>query len=86
VGILAARLREVLDVNVTREVGQIGVPILYLAASQDLLVRGVSVRLIQRYAQSVRLITLDAPHLLLQVASAEAAHEIFEFAAHAIAF
>jgi pimeloyl-[acyl-carrier protein] methyl ester esterase len=55
----------------------------YLAATQDALVRPRSYRLIQRYAPELRLVALHAPHLLLQVAPVEAGRAISEFAAHA---
>jgi pimeloyl-ACP methyl ester carboxylesterase len=84
--VLAARFREVLKVDVTGKLGQVEVPLLYLAARRDALVTDSAVRLIQRYARNVRVVTLDTPHLLLQAAPAEAAREISEFAAHAVAF
>lgn len=84
--VLAGRLREVLTVDVTEKVGQVEVPMLYLAARRDVLVTASAVRLFQRYARNIRVVTLDAPHLLLQVAAAEAAGEISEFAARAVAF
>jgi pimeloyl-ACP methyl ester carboxylesterase len=84
--VLARRLREVLSVDVTEALGRVEVPLLYLAARRDVLVSASAVRLIQRYARNIRVVTLDAPHLLLQVAPAEAARQISEFAAHAVAF
>jgi pimeloyl-ACP methyl ester carboxylesterase len=84
--VLAARIREVLQVDVTADLAQIDTPILYLAGGRDAVVKRSSVRLIQRYAQRIRVVTVDAPHLVLQVAPEVAAREISEFAAHAVAF
>ena len=84
--VLAGRLRGVLTVDVTGKLSQIEVPLLYLVARKDAFVTGSAARLIQRYARRIRVVTVEAPHLLLQVAPAEAAREISEFAARAVAF
>jgi pimeloyl-ACP methyl ester carboxylesterase len=84
--VLAVRFREVLRVDVTTQLRQLEVPLLYLAGSRDSVVGRSPLSLIQRYARRVQVVTLDTPHLLLQVAPEAAAREISKFAAHAVAF
>jgi pimeloyl-[acyl-carrier protein] methyl ester esterase len=85
-GVLAARVRSVLTVNVVAELAAVKVPILYLAASNDALVRPRSLRLIQRIAPQVHAATIASPHLILQTAPSEAATAISSFAASVGAF
>ena len=85
-GVLAARVRSVLTVNVVAELAAVKVPILYLAASNDVLVRPRSLRLIQRIAPQVQAATIASPHLILQTASSDAATAISSFAASVGAF
>jgi sigma-B regulation protein RsbQ len=84
--VLAARIRDVLTVNVMAELAVVKVPILYLAASNDALVHPQSLRLIQRIAPQVQAVTIASPHLLLQMAPREAATAISSFAASVGAF
>jgi pimeloyl-[acyl-carrier protein] methyl ester esterase len=84
--VLAARVRNVLTVNVMTELAAVKVPILYLAASNDALVRPRSLRLIQRIAPQFHAVTIASPHLLLQSAPREAATAISSFAASVGAF
>ena len=77
--VLRARLRAVLDVNVTSALGRVHVPVLYLRASEDRVVpRGAS-GLIAKLLPGVRVAELEAPHLLLQVAPGEAARYVAGF-------
>jgi pimeloyl-[acyl-carrier protein] methyl ester esterase len=84
--VLAARVRNVLTVNLVAELPAVKVPILYLAASDDALVRPRSLRLIQRIAPQVHAVTIASSHLLLQTAPREAATAISSFAASVGAF
>ena len=84
--VLAARVRNILTVNVVAQLRAVTVPILYLAASNDALVRPQSLRLIQRIAPQVHAVTIAGPHLLLQTAFREAATAISSFAASVGAF
>ena len=77
--VLRARMRAVLNVNVTSALGRVHVPVLYLRASEDrVMPRGAS-RLIAKFLPGVRIAELEAPHLLLQVAPAEAARYVTGF-------
>jgi len=66
-------------VDVSERVGEVTVPILYLQAARDVLVRASSVGVIQQQARHFQIVTLDAPHLVLQVASRGAASVISQF-------
>ncbi len=79
--VLARRLRGVLDLDVVDMLREIAAPILYVAARRDPWVRRKSAALIQRSASSFRLVTLDAPHLVLQQSPEAAAQVIAEFVA-----
>ena len=78
--VLAARARQVLAIDVSRDLAEVSVPILQLVASEDALVLRSSAELIQRSSPHVHTVTIAAPHLLLQVAPREAATAIESFA------
>lgn len=84
--VLAARVRAVLRVDVTRELEELRVPLLYVAASRDTLVSRASVGFVQRHSENAQVVEIDAPHLVLQTAPAEAAAAIAGFIRRAVAF
>lgn len=71
--VLAHRIREVLAVDVARELAAVDVPILTLAGRRDRLVRPAPLR-----ADATHVV-LDAPHLVLQSRPREAAAAIVEW-------
>ena len=76
-----ARLRAVLEVNVTGELANAQRPVLYLQALQDKVVSSAaSARLTQANPQ-VRVARIDGPHFLLQVRPTEASASIGAFLA-----
>jgi pimeloyl-[acyl-carrier protein] methyl ester esterase len=77
--VLTHRLREVVKVNVTREFISSSVPTLYLAAGRDRLLGTAMTRELRRLRPDLLTRVLDAPHLVLQRAPAEAASLINEF-------
>ena len=77
--VLAARARAVVAANADDALRTCRVPILYLAANADRVVRPGSLQLIQRLCPQVAAITLSGPHLLLQAAPVDAAREIAAF-------
>jgi pimeloyl-ACP methyl ester carboxylesterase len=79
--VMAHRLRQVLDRDVTGLLPGIGVPALYLQASRDLLVDARCRDLIAAGLPGLRTEVIDAPHLLLQVRPREAAASIAAFLA-----
>ena len=78
---MRARLDAVIGVNYLAELAKINVPILYLKGKQDHLVPASAAKTIAKHAKNVSMVELDAPHLLLQVATKSAAKRICEFMA-----
>jgi len=77
--VLAARLRDVLAVDVSGELAACDVPVLYLRGSRDMVVPSHNLREIQRLCPSVEVAVLSAPHLVLQTQPAAAAAAIATF-------
>jgi pimeloyl-ACP methyl ester carboxylesterase len=77
--VLRARVRAVLEVDVSSKLKQINLPILYLRASEDRVVKRSASELIVRLAMRGRIVELEAPHFLLQTAPIEAAVAIRRF-------
>ena len=65
--VLRTRVREVLAVDVTRQLAKIAVPALYLRAKQDRVVPRSALEEIQRHMPNVQVAEIDSPHFLLQV-------------------
>ena len=77
--VLRARLRSVLAVDATGELAAVKVPILYLRADADRVVPAKAAELVKSIQPETRLVDVDAPHFLLQVAPVRAAELIGEF-------
>ncbi len=77
--VIRQRLMAVASVDVREALTTVEVPVLYLKASHDRLVPGSSIEEIQRLAPHVDVVTLDGPHMLLQVQPAAAARAIQAF-------
>ena len=81
--VIAARLRAVAAVDVRPALKSCRVPMLYLAARRDAIIPRGSREAIRRAYPALRVVRLDAPHMLLQSAPAQAARAISAFAASA---
>lgn len=77
---LRARLRAVLDVDVSESLKEIDVPILYLQASRDHVVSKSAAIVIQSLSPHARVVTLEGPHLLLQALPVAVGNIVEEFA------
>jgi len=77
--VLAARVREVLRVDSSDDLRRSQVPVLYLAASRDAIVKRKSWETIRSIRPDVEISEVDAPHLVLQRAPATAWAEIERF-------
>ncbi len=77
---LKVRMRAVLDVDVSAHMTLVRVPVLYLRARQDRLVPPNASSRITEMHPETQVVPVDAPHCLLQVAPAEAARIIKQFA------
>jgi len=76
-----ARLRAVRDVDVTAQLAQVKVPILYLRASWDRVVPRAASDWVLRNATNARVVDLEGPHFLLQARPRDAARHVKAFAA-----
>lgn len=76
---LRARLKAVLDVDVSKKLASVRIPILYLRASQDRLVPTSASALVSSLRPNTQVVELDAPHFLLQVVPVEAVKVTCEF-------
>jgi len=74
------RLQQVLVVDVERALEKIDIPIMYMLAKQDMLVKRNAYEAIAAcYQSKVDLVELDGPHMLLQVFPEEVAKHILKF-------
>jgi pimeloyl-ACP methyl ester carboxylesterase len=77
--VIRYRLDEVMAVDETLSLKAITQPILYLQANNDYIVPASAGKNIVKLAQQAQIVSLDATHLLLQVAAKEAALQISNF-------
>lgn len=77
--VIRARLRAVVEVDVSEKLAAITAPVLYLRASDDRVVPRAASRIIMSLKPEVQLVQLEAPHFLLQSAPVEAAEIISAF-------
>ena len=77
----AARARAVLDVDATVPLRTCHVPIVYLQGTRDRVVPAHNMRRIAAVRPDVRVVPIDAPHMLLQTRPVEAAAAITAFEA-----
>src|SRR5262249_3758723 len=77
---LAARARAVLAVDVGAQLQSCPVPVLYLLCTEDRMVPRRCLPHIRRLYPPVEVVTVIAPHLLLQTAAEESARVIERFA------
>ena len=76
---LRARLQAVLRVDVSAELAAVKAPILYLRASQDVVVPASASQLVVRLNPRTKVVELVAPHFLLQATPAESAKIVAAF-------
>ena len=79
--VLADRVRSVLRVDVTAELRDCPVPIMYLAGQHDWIVPRRNVRLIRRVRPDVQVAWVPSPHMVLQIRPEAAAGAIASFVA-----
>jgi len=77
--VIAFRIREVIQVDVSRELLQCPVPILYLRASRDMIVPRHNAKEIAALSSDVSTVKINAPHMLLQTQPREAVAAISRF-------
>lgn len=74
--VLRQRALAALRVEVTKELAALEMPVLYLQARHDRLIRPQAGREVTRLARNARHAVIDAPHFLFQMAPEAAASEI----------
>ena len=79
--VMAARARAILTVDVMAQFKACPYPILYLRGQRDRVVRKQVLKGLLLARPTLQVVTLPAPHLVLQVAPEESAKAIREFAA-----
>jgi pimeloyl-ACP methyl ester carboxylesterase len=77
--VVRARLRAALQVNVSRQLNALGVPLLYLQASHDRIIPASVGRGIIASVPHATLVRVTGPHFLLQVAPQACAAEVRRF-------
>ena len=77
--VMQSRLRSALTVDVSAELAQVSVPTIYLRATHDSVVPVTASTLVSLMHRDTRIIEIEAPHCLLQVAPEEAARHVREF-------
>lgn len=77
--VISYRIREVMNIDVWRELRSIRIPILYLAGRQDRLIGDRGWKEIAKLRDDVMIAPIDAPHFLLQREPAKAIEEILKF-------
>lgn len=76
---LQARLRAVHSVDVCGKLPAIKVPLLYLLAEQDRIVPAAALQAMLQHRPDMRVVSVSAPHMLLQTAPRTAANAIIAF-------
>ena len=79
--VMAARTREIRQVNVVGKLSSLNMPVLYLGAEQDRIVRPTASRLLTKHLPNMKLVTIEGPHCLLQASPRATAEVIEDFAA-----
>ncbi len=78
--VIAARIREVITVDVTEQLIACDVPLLYMQAVHDYVVPASNLEKIQYLRPNVEVARVDAPHMILQTKAADSARIIERFA------
>ena len=77
---MRARILAVLSVDVTAKLHAISVPSLYMRATKDRVVPAAASRNISANLPSLKIVSIEAPHFLLQIATQQAAIAVKNFA------
>jgi len=77
---LKARLRALLEIDVSGKLAALTVPILYLRATHDRAVPRTAAQLVAQLNPQARIVPIEAPHFLLQAAPADASRAVADFA------
>ena len=78
--VIAARVREVITIDVSKELLACRVPILYIQATHDYVVPASNLVQMQELRPDIEVIRVEAPHMILQIQAARSAAIIEQFA------
>lgn len=78
-GVLAARTREILKVDVREELSSLTIPIMYMRGTRDNVVKKEAMKTVKKYAPHTQIATFAGPHLLLQTMPELCRSKIREF-------
>jgi pimeloyl-ACP methyl ester carboxylesterase len=78
-GVMVARIKAAMRVDVTAELRTYDRPLLYLRATADRIVRAATARRLQALKPTMRVVDVEAPHLVLQTKPVEAWNHIAPF-------
>jgi pimeloyl-ACP methyl ester carboxylesterase len=81
---LRARFRAVLSVDVSSALAKVGVPVLYLRATEDLLVPPRVAAAVRRILPGTTIADIEGPHCLLQASPGASASELKAFLNHVV--
>lgn len=77
--VLSERIRAVLDCDAREDLAQMKIPVMYIQADYDRLVRASCFTEVQRFRPDSVLVKLPAPHLVLQTEPQKAVDVIMKF-------
>lgn len=77
--VIRARLRAVIEIDVSTKLAALNIPVLYLRASHDRVVPGSASKIISKLKPDVSIVQLEAPHFLLQAVPDEASQVVIDF-------
>jgi len=78
-GVIAERVKEIMNVNVEHELKQSDVPMLYLVGSKDYLIRKHNVAGIKKIKNDLIVAEINTQHFVLQLEPEQSANEIEKF-------
>jgi pimeloyl-[acyl-carrier protein] methyl ester esterase len=78
-GVLAARLRSVLNCDEQMNMGRLELPILFIRPTQDRLIPDSAYEEIRASNPAVEMVEVDGPHLILQTNPMQSAEEVVSF-------
>ncbi len=77
--VLAERIRAVLDCDMREDLARTKIPVMYIQAEHDRLVRASCFEEVQRFRTDAVLVKLPAPHLVLQTEPRKAVNVMMRF-------
>jgi pimeloyl-ACP methyl ester carboxylesterase len=77
--VLAGRVQELLNCDARRELARIKIPMLHMQGANDVLVKSRCFEEMRAFQPNIHLVTIPAPHLVLQSQPSKSAEIILKF-------